>query len=54
MQEEEEKPSFPVFARAETEEENLLQEVEEIPVKETSEAPMDRTEVTSADDAEDA
>ena len=54
VQEEEEKPSFPVFARAETEEENLPQEVEEIPVKETSEAPMDRTEVTSADDAEDA
>ncbi|MCB6368737.1 DNA translocase FtsK [Blautia glucerasea] len=54
VQEEEEKPSFPVFARAETEEENLPQEVEEIPVKETSEAPTDRTEVTSADDAEDA
>ena len=54
VQEEEEKPSFPVFVRAETEEENLSQEVEEIPVKETSEAPADRTEVTSADDAEDA
>ena len=54
VQGEEEKPSFPVFARSETEEENLPQEVEEIPVKETSEAPMDRTEVTSADDAEDA
>ena len=53
-QEEEEKPSFPVFARAETEEENLPQEVEEIPVKETNEAPAERTEVTSADDAEDA
>ena len=54
VQEEEEKPSFPVFARAETEEENLPQEVEEIPVKETNEAPTDRTEVASADDAEDA
>ena len=53
-QEEEEKPSFPVFARAETEEENLPQEVEEIPVKETNEAPTDRTEVAPADDAEDA
>ena len=54
VQEEEEKPSFPVFARAETEEENLPQEVEEIPVKETNEAPTDRTEVAPADDAEDA
>ena len=54
VQEEEEKPPFPVFARAEIEEENLPQEVEEVPVKETNEAPTDRTEVTSADDAEDA